>query len=96
MLWTLDNALKCSRYHNLIHRRCDLVEIANRSNLTDSFCSGVIQTNSHSLYLTPTYYAQQLYATKAGHRPLRIIYPGDATSDIDLDLVPRFRKTSDA
>ncbi len=86
MLWTLDNALKCSRYHNLIHRRCDLVEIANRSNLTDSFCSGVIQTNAHSLYLTPTYYAQQLYATKAGKRPLRVIYPGDRPSDADLDV----------
>ncbi len=86
MLWTLDNALKCSRYHNLIHRRCDLVEIANRSNLTDSFCSGVIQTNAHSLYLTPTYYAQQLYATKAGARPLRIVYPGDRSSDAGLDM----------
>ncbi len=86
MLWTLDNALKCSRYHNLFHRRCDLVEIANRSNLTDSFCSGVIQTNVHSLYLTPTYYAQQLYATKAGTRPLRIIYSGGRSLDSDLDF----------
>jgi alpha-N-arabinofuranosidase len=85
-LWTLDNALKCSRYHNLIHRRCDLVEIANRSNLTDSFCSGVIQTNSHSLYLTPTYYAQQLYATKAGQRPLRIIDSDERSLDSGLDL----------
>jgi alpha-N-arabinofuranosidase len=86
MLWTLDNAMKCSRYHNLIHRRCDSVEIANRSNLTDSFCSGVIQTNAHSLYLTPTYYAQQLYATKAGDRPLKIIYPEGRTDDADLDF----------
>ncbi|HKI17729.1 MAG TPA: alpha-L-arabinofuranosidase C-terminal domain-containing protein, partial [Isosphaeraceae bacterium] len=86
MLWTLDNALKCSRYHNLIHRRCDLVEIANRSNLTDSFCSGVIQTNAHSLYLTPTYYAQQLYAMKAGKRPLRIIDPDNRSSDAGLDM----------
>jgi len=86
MLWTLENALKCSRYHNLIHRRCDLVEIANRSNLTDSFCSGVIQTNTHSLYMTPTYYAQQLYATKTEKRPLRIIYPGGVSVDADLDL----------
>ncbi len=86
MLWTLDNALKCSRYHNLIHRRCDLVEIANRSNLTDSFCSGVIQTNTRSLYLTPTYYAQQLYATKAGNRPLRVTYPEGRSFDADLDM----------
>lgn len=85
MLWTLDNALRCSRYHNLIHRHCDLIEIANRSNLTDSFCSGVIQPRADSLYLTPTYYAQQLYATKAGQRPLRIVYPEGRSADTDLD-----------
>jgi alpha-N-arabinofuranosidase len=74
-LWTLENALACSRYHNLIHRHCDLVEIANRSNLTNSFCSGIIQTDNHRLYKTPTYYTQQLYATLAGNRSLRIESP---------------------
>ena len=71
-LWTLENALACSRYHNLLHRNCDAVDIANRSNLTNSFCSGIIQTDNHRLYKTPTYYAQQLYATRSGNRPLRI------------------------
>jgi len=71
-LWTLANALACSRYHNLLHRNCDLVEIANRSNLTNSFCSGIIQTDNHRLYKTPTYYAQQLYSTLAGERPLAL------------------------
>jgi alpha-N-arabinofuranosidase len=71
-LWTLENALACSRYHNLLHRYCDVVDIANRSNLTNSFCSGIIQTDNHRLYKTPTYYAQQLYANRAGNRPLRI------------------------
>jgi alpha-N-arabinofuranosidase len=74
-LWTLKNALACSRYHNLLHRNCDLVEIANRSNLINSFCSGIIQTDNHRLYKTPTYYAQQLYATLGGDRPLRIDSP---------------------
>ncbi|MCX5757909.1 MAG: hypothetical protein NTU83_05290, partial [Candidatus Hydrogenedentes bacterium] len=78
MLWTLDNALWCSRYHNFMHRHCDAIEIANRSNLTDSFCSGIIQTNNRALFKTPTYYAQQLYATHAGQTPLKI--------DIDKDL----------
>ncbi len=71
-LWSLENALTCSRYHNLLHRHADLVEIANRSNLTNSFCSGIIQTDNHRLYKTPTYYAQQLYATRAGLLPLKI------------------------
>ena len=39
-LWTLENALACARYHNVLHRHADLVSIACRSNLTNSFCSG--------------------------------------------------------
>jgi alpha-N-arabinofuranosidase len=72
MLWSLANALACARYHNLLHRNCDLVQIANRSNLSNSFCSGILQTDNHRLYTTPTYYAQQMYATLAGERPLRV------------------------
>ena len=84
-LWTLENALACSRYHNLIHRHCDLVAIANRSNLVNSFCSGFIQTDNHRLYKTPTYYAQKLYATMAGDRPLRIESPLPPISVPDLE-----------
>jgi DUF1680 family protein/alpha-L-arabinofuranosidase len=92
MLWTLDNALACSRYQNLMHRHCDLIEIANRSNLADSFCSGVIQTNNSDLFKTPTYYAQQLYAVHAGCYPLKIEGGGpqgaavlDASATISAD-----------
>src|SRR5262249_53705316 len=55
-LWTLENALACARYHNLLHRHSDLIAIACRSNLTNSFCSGCIQTDNHRLYKTPVYY----------------------------------------
>ncbi len=87
MLWTLDNALACSRYQNLLHRHCDLVEIANRSNLTNSFCSGIIQTDNHRLYKTPTYYAQQLYATLGGNRPLKL------ASDLPAEIGPDISAT---
>ncbi len=83
MLWTLQNALACSKYHHLMHRNCDIVEIANRSNLANSFCSGIIQTDTHRLYKTPTYYAQQLYATLAGERALKI---DSAATSAGLDL----------
>jgi alpha-N-arabinofuranosidase len=83
-LWTLENALACSRYHNLLHRHTDLAIIACRSNLTNSFCSGCIQTDNHRLYKTPTYYAQQLYSTLAGDRPLRIDSPLSAHAAPDL------------
>ena len=90
MLWTLDNALACARYHNLIHRHCDLVALACRSNLTNSFCSGCIQTDNHRLFKTPVYYAQQLYATLAGDRPLKIVspLPPSAAPDISATLSP--------
>jgi alpha-N-arabinofuranosidase len=83
-LWTLENALACSRYHNLLHRHADLVAIANRSNLTNSFCSGIIQTDNYRLYKTPTYYAQQLYATRAGNRPLVIQSKVPANQGVDF------------
>jgi len=88
MLWTLENALSCSRYHNLLHRQADLVDIANRSNLTNSFCSGIIQTDNHRLYKTPTYYAQELYATHAGNQPLKIdaAAPNRAPPDVSATL----------
>ncbi len=72
MLQTLANALACSRYHNLMHRHADSVEIAIRSNLIDSFGSGVILTGPGWLYLAPTYHAQRLYSRAAGGHPLRI------------------------
>jgi alpha-L-arabinofuranosidase len=80
-VWTLDNALSCSLYHNLLHRYAGQVEIANRSNLAGSFCSGIIQTDNSKLYKTPTYYAQQLYAGHAGNRPLRTELEGDLMRD---------------
>jgi len=72
MLQTLGNALSCSRYHNLIQRHADLTEIAIRSNLVDSFGSGVIITGPGWYYLSPTYYAQVLYSRSAGSFPLRL------------------------
>ncbi len=86
-LWTLENALACARYHNLLHRHADIVEIANRSNLTNSFCSGIIQTDNHRLFKTPTYYAQQLYATQAGNRSLK------SESALPPHLAPDFSAT---
>lgn len=72
MLLTLGNALATSRYQNMLHRHSDLVEIANRSNLSDSFGSGVIQPGPGWLYLTPTYFSQQLYQRAAGSFPLEV------------------------
>jgi alpha-L-arabinofuranosidase len=93
-LWTLANALACSRYHNLIHRHADMVEIANRSNLTNSFCSGILQTDTRRLYRTPTYFAQQLYATRAGSIPLPAAVPSGAGLDISATADAKRRQVT--
>jgi alpha-L-arabinofuranosidase len=72
MLMTMGNALALSRYQNMMHRYSDLVQIANRSNLSDSFGSGVIEPGPGSLYFTPTYYSQRLYQRAAGSFPLKM------------------------
>ena len=70
ILLTMGNALTLSRYQNMMHRYSDLVQIANRSNLSDSFGSGVIEPGPGSLYFTPAYYSQRLYQRAAGSFPL--------------------------
>jgi len=72
MLLTLGNALSCSRYQNLLHRNSALVEIANRSNLSDSFGSGMLQPGPGWLVLAPVYYTQSLYQRAAGSFPLEV------------------------
>lgn len=87
-LWTLTNGLQVARFRNLMHRHCDLIEIANRSNLPNAFCSGAIQTDNHRLYKTPAYYTQQLYSKLAGDRPLRVeLSDGpDVNADVSATL----------
>jgi hypothetical protein len=80
-LQTLENAQKCSRYHNLMHRHSDFVEIANRSNMTNSFCSGIIQTRGPEMYFAPTYFAQKLYSRSAGDFPLKMETVLEPTAD---------------
>jgi alpha-L-arabinofuranosidase len=78
-LQTLANALHCARYHHLMHRHADAVEIAIRSNLIDSFGSGAILTGPGWLYAAPTYHAQRLYARAAGSYPLRVERPASSS-----------------
>jgi len=84
MLWTLENALYCARYQNLMHANCDLVRLSNRSNLSNSLCSGAIQTDRSRLYKTPAYFAQALYAEHVPARPLMIETSGDAPTELDI------------
>jgi alpha-L-arabinofuranosidase len=82
MLLTLGNALSNSRYQDLMHCYADLVEIAIRSNLSDSFGSGMIQPGIGWMYLSPAYHAQVLYQRAAGTYPLKI----DRSSKVPWEL----------
>ena len=72
ILQSLGNALDCARYRNLLQRNADLVEMGIRSNLADSFGSGVIVTGAGWLYRSPAYFTDQLYARAAGSFPLPV------------------------
>ena len=71
-LYTLDCALFEARFLNLLHRSCDIVEIACRSNLVNSFCAGTIQTNAAGLYKVPGFYVMKLFRDHAQAVPLTI------------------------
>ena len=71
-LWTLQNGLACARYLNLCHGHADLVKIACRSNISNSYCSGIIQTNNRAVYGTPAYHVLKLYAEHGGTHPLAL------------------------
>jgi len=82
-LWTLANGLACARYLNLCHRHADLVKIACRSNMANSYCSGIIQTDNHRLYGTPAWHVAKLYAEHGGVHPLVVDTPA-ALLDLDV------------
>lgn len=72
LMGTLGNALYCARVLHIYQRNCDIVAIANRSNMTNSWWAGVIQTDKSSLFVTPAYHVLQLFSTRCGSSPLRV------------------------
>ncbi|HNS19080.1 MAG TPA: alpha-L-arabinofuranosidase C-terminal domain-containing protein [Sedimentisphaerales bacterium] len=71
-LYTLDCALFEARFLNLLHRNSDVVTLACRSNLTNSFCGGTIQTNAAGLYKIPAYHVMKLFRDHTRPVPLTI------------------------
>jgi hypothetical protein len=72
---TLDGALLNARYLNLLCRWCNLVDIGCRSNLANSFCSGIIGTSPSGLLKRPSYFVMKLYAEHARPVPLTVDPP---------------------
>ena len=78
---TLEGAILNARYLNLLCRNSNVVEIGCRSNMTNSFCSGIIGTNAAGLLKRPSYYVMKLYADNA--LPIALMV-GAAPAGIDF------------
>jgi len=70
-LQTVACGIHCARMFNLFQRHGDLIKIANRSNLVNSFFSGCIQTRGDLLVRAPSFLVQRLYSNKAGEYVLK-------------------------
>jgi len=71
-LMTLGGALLNARYLHVLMRHSDKVDIACRSNLANSFGSGIIETGPSGLLQRPSYHVMRLYAHHAQPIPLKI------------------------
>ncbi len=80
-LMTLHGALQNAQYLNLLMRRSDIVDIACRSNMTNSIGSGMIATNPSGLLKRPSYYIMKLYADHAKPIPVAV---QDAPEGVDV------------
>jgi alpha-L-arabinofuranosidase len=78
---TLEGALWNAQYLNLLCRHADVVDLACRSNLANSYCSGIIGTTPGGLVKRPSYYVMKLYADHA--RPVPV-YAGRPGPGLDL------------
>jgi alpha-L-arabinofuranosidase len=70
------NSLGCAlfeaRFLNVLHRHSELVTLACRSNMTNSFQGGTIQTNAAGLYRTPSFLVMDLFRHHSRPVPLRL------------------------
>jgi alpha-N-arabinofuranosidase len=80
-LQTLYNGIFVARMLNHFQRNGDLIRIANRSNLVNSYYSGSIQTTATDIYFTPAYHVQKLYSTTSGQVAVQT-----ETDAADLDI----------
>ncbi len=70
------NTLRCALFEaqflNLLHRHAEFVTLACRSNMTNSFFAGSIQTDAAGLYRTPGFLVMSLFRSHSRPLPLRL------------------------
>jgi alpha-N-arabinofuranosidase len=74
---TLGAALANARYLHVLMRHSDKAKIACRSNMANSYCGAIIETDAAGVLKRPSYWVMQLYAKHAKTVPLRVSQPED-------------------
>jgi alpha-N-arabinofuranosidase len=74
---TLGAALANARYLHVLMRHADKARIACRSNMANSYCGAIIETDPAGVLKRPSYLVMQLYARHGKPVPLRSSPPQD-------------------
>jgi alpha-L-arabinofuranosidase len=69
---TLESALLNARCLHVFLRHCDKVEIATRSNMSNSFCGATFETNPSGVLRRPCHYLMEMYRRHARPIPLQV------------------------
>lgn len=81
-LYTLGCALFEARFLNILQRHSDIVKMACRSNLVNSFCGGTVQTSAAGLFRIPSFYIMKLYRDHSKPVPVTILQ--ESVDGLDL------------
>jgi alpha-L-arabinofuranosidase len=79
---TLGCAVFEARFLNVLQRHSEFVVLACRSNMTNSFCGGTIQTSAAGLYRTPSFLVMAMYRSHSRPVPLRVA--ADVPAGVDV------------
>jgi alpha-L-arabinofuranosidase len=63
----MESALYAARLMNVFERTGDIVQMSAVSDLVNGWTGGVIQASRHTVFVTPTYLVNALYASHLGH-----------------------------
>jgi alpha-N-arabinofuranosidase len=67
---SMESALYAARLLNVFERSGDLVQMSAVSDMVNGWSGGVIQASRHSVFVTPTYLVNMLYASRLGRERL--------------------------
>lgn len=79
--FNLKSALLGCQFLNILHKHSNIVGLACRSNMSNDFGCGILQTKPDTMYYNPSFYAMKLYSDNFLPVPVRMRKEG-----VDLDI----------